>query len=287
MNIELIKLAHNLDLNKHYKFADFFTKLALDLEFLNNETPQGSGYYGKYYSNFTPEQLELLKGKLGPVDKNIGLKVFRKDVPDEHITQEKVAQMIFAPLINQYTDMNAPEPSVNLSFTAAFNSGTIPTQQAKGSHITGNNWPVRNAVEEETEDAIKEKLAKIGIKATDMHGGNFFVDPQRFNAIEKEYQEIVDNVGRIVTEKKRKDSNLDLTYIYNQQYDQDMKPFWDDRKKFDLSTGATILDFGGMYPITGTIAERKFRELLNTIEPYRDKSSKMKMIYRNIEWMIR
>ena len=74
-------------------------KKAFDKSFLENKRPTGKGAYGKYYSDFTQEELKKLKRQLGNYTPHMGIKQFHVSSLFEDIIQENLALIYFSPII--------------------------------------------------------------------------------------------------------------------------------------------------------------------------------------------
>lgn len=276
MKIELIKLAHECDLKKQYGQADFFTKLALDLAFLDDETPTGEGMSGSYYTNFTPEQKEQLRG-LGPIKDNLGVKRF---FARDELIQEKIAQTVFAPLINQHTDIKCVTSPVNIPFSGAINNKILSTQHANGVHPDHGPSRVVYFVTRNTEQAIKNKLFQIGIKWGDMHWGNYMVDEKRYNALIEKY-------NKSYNEYETNGVNMDTKqYSAKSATDQDFSDLeHNNPEMFNLSTGATIVDLGAFQARPGTLAEQALIQFIQNLEP-KASNSFVKLILQQAKRML-
>lgn len=198
-------------------------KKAFDKSFLENKRPTGKGAYGKYYSDFTQEELKKLKRQLGNYTPHMGIKQFHVSSLFEDIIQENLALIYFSPIINEFTDMRAPRIE-NISLSSIISNKIAITQHMPGVSLYDTNYNSdKYQLSKEINKQIIQKLHKIGILWQDNHAGNYFVDKNLLTAFLADLKE-----ARI----KNKDINVIEFYRHT---------------KIDLSEGASILDFGMMF----------------------------------------
>jgi len=222
--LEFIKLANFLDNSENYLESDLMMKIAFDL---GDQNPTSSGYYGHFYSKLNPE----LKNQIGRVDPDFAIKEYKnKDNPRYRIIYENLALKYFSPIINSQTDLQAPNPSFQLSIPGAIYHYQNMSSTLPGVHIDERKYKHALVIQGRTEEGIKSQLQKVGIYAADLHSGNYKVNPK-----------LIDEAIEFL------DELYDLTYLRNKTEDQKKRLRTLERDTgamLDLSSNASVFDFG-------------------------------------------
>lgn len=226
----LTDLIEYLESNHHYAQVDEMMKIALDMtDILEKENELGDGSYGRFYSNFTPEQKQKIKNQLGHFPDNIGIKKFKHKDYDPMLgmisnIKENLTFIYISPYINQKTDLITPVYTGSLPLSAMITHKISITQKMTGETLNDlcdsilngvTDWTIYNDMEYSVEKNISQKLHNIGVTWTDCHSGNYLINKQ----VAQDFREWA------------KDNIISTSM------------------KFDLSKNASLFDFG-LFTIT-------------------------------------
>lgn len=232
---KLFDLIEYLDDNHHYAQSDEMIKLALDMsDVINDDSFQDKGAYGKFYSDFSKDEKNKIKNKLGPVHDDIGFKKFIHPDTDFNTNLKEILSFIYiAPYISANTDLKTPIYKGEISLSGIISNNIIPTQRMPGItlamalEIMYASMPryTANRLDELTFEAIETKLHKIGVYWDDITSYNIIVDPKVVKECIEAYQK----------------GNLNQTY--------------------NLSKGASLFDFGHFRVKADTQAGKNLQKL--------------------------
>lgn len=218
-------------------------KKSLDMSFLKNIKPRGSGTVGVYYGAFPKEQIKDIKRHLGQIDPNIGIKVFKQTVNYIQII-ELLSLYFIAPEINKI-GIKAPYTTQPLSIANFIHHRFIQPQHFQGKHLDDYDFP-SNTIRDVTCDAIKDKLNSIGITWDDCWERNYLIPEYILSNLQKEWDEIKENF----------DSRSDAWSAFEARINP------------DLSDYAIIVDVGSMKCTKDSAAGQKILEWQNKIENF-------------------
>lgn len=266
---QFFKLANEMDRVGLFKYVDEMTKVALDLtDVMTEDSISGTGGYGRFYSQFSPEEMKKIKNQLGQIPNDIGLKrLYDKNYSLSGIS-ENLAFVYIAPYIKANTDLTIPVNKGIMSLSGMISNKIVATQKMPGDTIEallrsfGINRYDRNSIGLDTEKAIKSKLEAIGVRWGDIHGNNYFIHP-----------ETAAKFHHYFTSHK--------STIFNEEYDEiDFNVF-----DFDFSEKACLFDFGGFSVSSSTPPGQQLLELKKKIN-VGEKSGMLEIMNRAILNMV-
>lgn len=219
---DLIHIAQILDDLQSYSKSDCVMKVAIDLSTLK-DLHGPSGMAGKFVT-IPNQQHSFMKNQLGQLPQQSGVKFYKPNYSITNLASENLALIYFSPWINKKTDIKAPYVGM-MPLSAIIQQKAAVVQKMPGKHLEEHN-ALDNLITNVTMHKILYKLAQIGIIWHDCHIGNFLVDENKYNQLSETYE--------YLSEKERKE-------FEKQKY------------LFDLSSNASIVDFGLMecYPDSG------------------------------------
>lgn len=224
-------LIEYLELNHHYAEVDeILKKVALDMtDVLTDDNKLGKGLFGNFHSDFSYEDRKKLKNQLGNLPNNVGVKQYKinpfEDWTAENI-EENLAFIYIAPYISQNTDLLTPVYNGTVSLSTMITNKINITQKMPGVPLSSivnelkSIYPnivifkLSNAIE----DDIIKKLNNIGVQWPDIHANNYLL-------------------------------NRSTMKEFIQWAKQNPEDFKSGHFPFDLSSGASLFDFG-MFSIT-------------------------------------
>lgn len=209
-------------------------KESLDLTNIISRPSDSSGMYGEYWSNFTPEEKQKLKDKVGPLPESTGIKKFHDNVKFNDLASENLAFLFIAPYIKEHTNINVPSPHQKVSLSNMFTSKYAVTQHMPGVHINKPpsqylGLPYARYLNDEMREILRselsQKLMDVGVYIDDLHSLNVLVAPEKV-------EEFWQNYAKFCQEEKNIDIDtpMDFISIYPQYC--------------NFSDFATVIDFG-------------------------------------------
>ena len=227
-----LPLIEYLEANHHYQHVDEMMKVAFDLpDMKDNEL--GKGQYGRFYSDFSPEQKKKIEDALGIKEPNLGIKKLNYGQNIDAIS-ENLALIYISPYVQANTDLKTPILAGTFSLSNILMNKIHAVQKMPGVKINLlklDHFIFDEHLKRMTNVGIENKLRSIGVYCSDIHVNNYFVNPQLLKTT-------VEEINKIYNENK---ANIRIASI-NEMYD-----FMQDKMNhinFDLSDGASLFDFG-------------------------------------------
>lgn len=220
-------------------------KQAFDKKFLSRKKQTAKGLFGAYYNNFSPKELEQIKRQIGNFH-SLGIKKFHKGIDKYLIIEENLNLLYFSKAINELTNLRAPVVG-SISLSSIISNRITITQHMPGVDIrkytTTDYRMYIPSIKSILEEQIVEKLRRIGLRWADCHAGNYLVDPKKVEEC--------------------------IALLLNNQVDKyNVNEQWSAIRKsgIDLSSGASILDFGMMQVARGSAAAKLLQDFENKID---------------------
>lgn len=287
----ILTITKHLDMNNHWRTADVLFKIALDLSTIEDKTNNfiGAGDWGRYYSNFTPEQRAIFMNSLGHVPEDLGVKSFTapniKDQirVDNQIIEENLLCSLVGPVIAAQTSFRVPSLLITTNLSYALFHKQLFTNKMPGKSlgdlrsqllmlIDANHEEQRKYIDtlslyilDIIDQQITDRLEDIGVIWHDAHPFNFLVSDSIYRYIIKT---ILDTLYIEFTEDNYMGARRQIIKYYEEHY------------MGDFTQGLSLFDFGGMRCISWSLAGNAIGDFINKIEPYIAQNKLIHRIYQ-------
>lgn len=262
-----------MDRDGSCKESDLLFKIALDLSKLDFTPMNGQGSYGMYYHNKDLVK-PIIKNQLGLNQPNVGLKTFFEDKKNGplHIIAETLGLNFIAPLINELTNLAAPNiPTQSMSFSILNNmvytrhfNGTIGSEfYARISNDNNYNHALCSLISDITMDRIENfidhELDDIGIANLDIHEDNYIIKNELVNELLLEIDIL-----------KQKFHNEDDDYDKISLLDPDIEgALTDIFLNLNLDKKICVFDFTHIRAYKESIVGRTLKNFVKTVKKYK------------------
>jgi hypothetical protein len=147
------------------------------------------GTFGTFTSEYTKEQKEAIKDKMGiQPDKNLGIKLYK--FSDIDTIQENLAFHYIRPYIAKSTKIKVPYSEAKLSFYSLFLNKLLPVQKINGINLKQCRFDRYDYDYYDINMAINDILRDINVTWRDNHGSNVMIGLETYRRVKGQENEL-------------------------------------------------------------------------------------------------